>query len=421
MRVALVVPIFPQLSETFVVTKALGLLDRGMDVRVVCTESRPEHWTAFGPDHPVHRFRSRVHTSPPIRPARRAGPHIARSLTDLGRQAPGHLARAVRTRPTRASLRDLYLDLPLLAIEPDVVHMEFGALAVGREDLGRRLGCASTVSFRGSDLFYVGLGQPGFYDQLWDTVDGVHVLGEALTARARQRGAPATVPFTVIPPAVDLRAVDGGDGGTTGGSDRPAPGPVGTIERPLRVLSVGRLHWTKGYDDAIDAIATLRRRGVEVRHRIVGGGPLLEPLSFWRHQADLDGHVEILGPCSPEVVAQQYPWADVVLHSAVSEGFGNVVVEAQAHGVPVVCTDAGGLPENVEHEVTGIVVPRRDPTAMADAVARLAADGDLRAAMGSAGRARVEVRFRLEDQLDAWERFYDEAVARRAATRTGRG
>jgi colanic acid/amylovoran biosynthesis glycosyltransferase len=111
----------------------------------------------------------------------------------------------------------------------------------------------------------------------------------------------------------------------------------------------------------------------------------------------------------------------VVLHSAVSEGFGNVVVEAQAHGVPVVCTDAGGLPENVEHEVTGIVVPRRDPTAMADAVARLAADGDLRAAMGSAGRARVEVRFRLEDQLDAWERFYDEAVARRAATRTGRG
>lgn len=59
-------------------------------------------------------------------------------------------------------------------------------------------------------------------------------------------------------------------------------------------------------------------------------------------------------------MAEHFKWADVLLHSVISEGFCNVVVEAQAHGVPVVCTDAGGLPDNVEREITGVVVPRRD-------------------------------------------------------------
>ena len=103
------------------------------------------------------------------------------------------------------------------------------------------------------------------------------------------------------------------------------------------------------------------------------------------------------------------------MHSAVSEGFCNGVIEAQAHGVPVVCTDAGGLPENVDDGVTGIVVPRRDPAALAAALTRLAADGDLRARMGAAGRDRVERLFRLDDQIDAWVRFYQDAITRRSA------
>ena len=65
--------------------------------------------------------------------------------------------------------------------------------------------------------------------------------------------------------------------------------------------------------------------------------------------------------------------ADVLLHPAVSEGFGNAVMEAQAVEVPVVCTDADGLRENVVDGVTGLVVPRRDASALAAALERLAA------------------------------------------------
>ncbi len=76
--------------------------------------------------------------------------------------------------------------------------------------------------------------------------------------------------------------------------------------------------------------------------------------------------------------------------------------------LPVVVSDAGGLPENVADGVTGFVVPRRDPDAMAEKLAILINDPELRQEMGLAGRQRVEALFRLEDQIRAFGSLYDE-------------
>lgn len=84
------------------------------------------------------------------------------------------------------------------------------------------------------------------------------------------------------------------------------------------------------------------------------------------------------------------------------------VVEAQAMQLPVVASDAGGLPENVEDGRTGFIVPRRDPVALADKLAVLATDADLRRRMGAAGRTRVENCFSLPRQIAAFDRFYRE-------------
>ena len=103
-------------------------------------------------------------------------------------------------------------------------------------------------------------------------------------------------------------------------------------------------------------------------------------------------------------------WADVFLHSAVSEGFCNAVMEAQAMSLPVVCTDAGGLPENVEHEVSGFVVPRREPQPLAERLALLARNPALRQQMGQAGRRRVLASFRQEKQIADFDRFFREVL-----------
>ncbi|NDJ35770.1 MAG: glycosyltransferase, partial [Chloroflexi bacterium] len=102
---------------------------------------------------------------------------------------------------------------------------------------------------------------------------------------------------------------------------------------------------------------------------------------------------------------------DVLLHLAWSEGFGNAPLEAQAMGVPVVASDAGGLPENIADGVTGFIVPRRDPAAAAEKLALLARSPDLRARMGQAGRARVRAAFTLDRQIAAWVRLYGAVVA----------
>ena len=113
----------------------------------------------------------------------------------------------------------------------------------------------------------------------------------------------------------------------------------------------------------------------------------------------------------------------MLLHAAVSEGFCNAVLEAQAMELPVVCTDADGLPENVVDGQTGFVVPRRSPLELMEKLAVLAADAPLRRRMGEAGRRRVLEHFRLAEQIDRFERFYaavlegpiPQAVGERAA------
>lgn len=403
MKVVLIVPVFPQVSETFIVNKALGLLDRGIDVHVACSASPAANWEAYGEEHRVHELRDRVHATPStsLRPSVLAS--SLRSVAGLT-TARGEAWRYIRSddAPVGRRVRDLVIDAALLPLSPDVVHFEFGTLAVGRMAVRERLGTAVTVSFRGYDLNYVGLDDPNHYREVWDHADGLHVLGADLWRRALHRGAPPDLPHTVITPAIDVSAI----------APTPArPGLLGGEAAPLRVLSVGRLHWKKGYDHALEAVAALRARGIEVEYRIVGDGELLAAVAFWRRQLGLDDDVELLRAVPPAEVARQLAWADLFLHAATSEGFCNAVIEAQAHGVPVVCSDADGLPENVEHEVTGIVVPRRDPRALAEGMARLAGHADLRALMGAAGRERVDRLFRLEDQIDAWARFYEDAAS----------
>ena len=408
------VPQFPQLSETFIVNKVLGLVDRGVDVQVVCGPTPDANWQAFGDGHRVGELVDRVHVAP----------RLGRSLTALRSACSGAVDLLSNNRSdarrylgddaeslTRR-LRDLAVDAPLIQLDPDVVHFEFGALAPARMKIRDRLGVAVTVSFRGYDINYAGLNDPHFYDPVWAGADGIHVLGEDLWNRAIHRGAPPDLPHTRITPAIDSSIVD------------PTPvrlGVLGDAVNPLRVLSVGRLHWKKGYEYALEAIAALRADGLNVEYRIVGDGELLGAVAFWRHQLGLDEGVELLRSVPPAEVARQLAWADVFLHSATSEGFCNAVIEAQAHGVPVVSSDADGLGENVEGDVTGFVVPRRDAGALADHLLRLARDPELRYRIGAAGPDRVASQFAFDDHVDAWVSFYDDALARRHGANPQRG
>lgn len=405
MRVLLVVGQFPEPSQTFIVSHFTGLLAHGVDAHVWCSVADADAWGSF--PGLAERAAGRVHVhAPRERPGRTARGLLAAAPDAVRRARAGgpRLAAAAHKRPPADAGRRLLAGVRALGLRPDVIHFEFGVDAAGSTWMGDVAGCAVVVSLRGYDISYAGLDEPGYYDDVWERADALHFLGEDLRQRALERGCPPDKLYRLIPPAVDIARFTPG-----------APRERG--DGPLVVLTVARLHWKKGHEHGLVAVRRLVDAGIDVEYRLLGAGPHEHAVRACVHDLGLAGHVRLLGDRPGAGVLEELRRADVLLHPAVSEGFGNAVLEAQAVEVPVVCTDADGLRENVVHGVTGLVVPRRDPTALAAALTRLAGDPELRRRMGEAGRRHVSERFDPRVQIQAFVDLYEAATtARRAIT-----
>ena len=110
---------------------------------------------------------------------------------------------------------------------------------------------------------------------------------------------------------------------------------------------------------------------------------------------------------------------DVFVLPSECEPFGLILVEAMARGVPVVATAAGGVPEIVIHNRTGLLVPPNDPRAMGDALIRLAGDAVLRDRLGAAGREHVRRHYSLGRMIRDYEALWEQTLASRGEARRG--
>ena len=188
------------------------------------------------------------------------------------------------------------------------------------------------------------------------------------------------------------------------------PSHPGAVRRDLglapsdRVIgTVMRLAPQKAPLDFIEAAAHVRARMPEAKFLIVGDGPLLNDVKAAVAQRHLDDAVLMLGYRRdvPALVSA----FDVFALSSLWEGLPIVYLEAMAAGKPVVGTDVDGAFEAVEDGVTGILVPARDPIALADAILRVAADPDLAQRMGAAGRRRA-AEFDVNRMIERVGRLY---------------
>jgi colanic acid/amylovoran biosynthesis glycosyltransferase len=170
------------------------------------------------------------------------------------------------------------------------------------------------------------------------------------------------------------------------------------------------MEWDKGYEVALGAIRLLIDRGIFCEYRAIGDGLHKQAVQFTCNDLGLKQHVKLLYAQHFSSVKEQMEWADVYLHPSVCEGFSNAVLQAQAMRLPVVCTDAGGLKENIKDGETGFVVPRRNAGAIADKLMLLAQDPEMRVRMGEAGRKRVISCFRIEDQIVAFDKLFSSVL-----------
>lgn len=176
----------------------------------------------------------------------------------------------------------------------------------------------------------------------------------------------------------------------------------------LLLGAIGRLHPSKGFNDLISALAYIKAKTNSVRLIIVGEGELRDSLDLQIINHNLSGTIKFAGLRNdiPELMSA----LDVFVSSSIWEGLPNVVLEAMAAGKPVVATSVGGTPEVVVDGETGLLVPPRNPEALARAIIRLLKNPELCTRMGHAGKERVLKQFSIQRMVTKTQQLYKELM-----------
>lgn len=172
------------------------------------------------------------------------------------------------------------------------------------------------------------------------------------------------------------------------------------------VLCVGRLEPEKNHALLIRAFARIVQTHADALLLIVGSGSLASELENDARGLGIGARVRFAGHLSP--VDPVFHLAELFVLSSSIEGLPMVVLEAMAASLPMVLTNVGGIPDVVDNELTGLLVPPEDEDALAFAIARmLDATVETRAAFGAAARRRLEERFSMEAMVTSTQTLYD--------------
>lgn len=200
---------------------------------------------------------------------------------------------------------------------------------------------------------------------------------------------------------------------------KPDPESRLKIRRELEIdgfawLAVGRFDLQKDYLTMLQAFSHVVRnhKDSDTVLLIAGDGPLRKTMEITARELGIEQHIRFLG--IRQDIPQLMNAADAYVMSSMWEGMPNVLLEAHATGLPIVATDVGGNREIVLNEVTGFLVPPKDPYSLGRAMLDLMKlpEGE-RKQMGQAGRKRIEENFAMDRIVDQWENLYREFLRKK--------
>ncbi len=190
------------------------------------------------------------------------------------------------------------------------------------------------------------------------------------------------------------------------------------------ILAVGRLVYKKGFEFLIAAMPRVLERAPRARLVIVGYGDLRAELETQARALGLNGCVTFAGRVAREQIPAYFGAADIVSVPSVRDdagnvdGLPNVLLEGMAAGKALVASAIAGFPDVIEHNVSGVLTPEKNPVALADALTRLAGDARLREQLGGAARAQVHENLNWENVARKFIRVYARALKREKTTRS---
>jgi len=309
--------------------------------------------------------------------------------------------RQLRDKPWQISNVELSKSLSVLSeTRARLLHIFFGQIAVHLLPLIRAWKNPSIVSFHGADVV-VDLNKPAYREatlQMLDAVALVLVRSESLRRALVDLGC-------------DLEKIEIQ---RTGIPLEEFPFRERAVPKngEWRFVQAGRLIEKKGLPVTLRAFSTFWKQHPNAMLTIGGEGPLLPELQKFARELGVADCVSFTGFVSQEQLREIYYRSHIFLHPSQTgrdgnqEGIPNSMLEAMATGLPVFATEHGGIPEAIEDDVSGVLVPERDGEALARALVNAAQDPGLLRRIGHAGGSAVRKNFDLSTQAQRLEEIY---------------
>ena len=385
LHIGLILPALPGYSEVFINNKMNGLLNHGFEVSLfVAGKGNSTEIALPVPVYYQVNVNNKLYMFFAFITTFILHPISCIRFLNLERDSHGDWTKA---------LKHLILNFHIIGKSLDWLHFCFTTAGIGRENLSRAMGARSAVSFRGFDIGLYSHQHPGCYDLLWKKIDKVHTISDDLYKQAIDLGLPPKIPYKKITPAINTEFFKSN--------------VKENLHNPLRILTVGRLTWKKGYEYALKALVLLKDKKINFEYCIVGEGNYRETIKYAIHQLKLTENIILKGQLSHEDVKHEMEWADIYIQPSIQEGFCNAVLEAQAMGLLCIVTNAEGLSENVLDGKTGWVVEKRNPIAINEQILTIieSDEEDLKKIRNNAIN-RVNSTFNIEIQKENFSNFY---------------
>lgn len=291
----------------------------------------------------------------------------------------------------------------LQAASADVLHIYFGHIGVHLLPLIEQWPKPSVVSFHGADVM-VDLEKPAYRTatiRMLEAARLVLVRSESLRKALVALGC-SEDKIKLQRTGIPLQEF----------SFQPRVWPA---DGSWRFLQAGRLIEKKGLHTSLRAFADFARQHPRAHFTIAGEGPLLGELQGAAQALGIADQVTFAGFASQPQLRALFYRSHIFLHPSETgkdgnqEGVPNSMLEAMATGLPVFATTHGGIPEAVEHGVSGVLVPEGDATALARELSTFAAQPDLLSRIAARGAAEVAAKFEQRAQIAKLEEYYFEA------------
>jgi len=402
MRIALAVTEFPSASQTFVLDHACGLIERGhvLDLHALQPGKLQQPHAGIA----AFDLLKRVHYAPP------ALPSASRTVRLLSFLWHGGMTLWKNSRITwrflampkgnRFDVMRRCLSFWAPAADYDLIHAHSGYNAHRLIPLyeSGHLRAPLVITFHGHDVHAFLRTRPeNYYRTTFAHAAALIVCSNFMRTRLLALGATAEN-LHVIPNGVDIDGIDF--------RERQLP-----LDRPLRLLTIGRLVPFKGISVLIQALQQTIMQRVNWQLDIIGDGPLRNTLIEQVNMAGLSKRVFFHGACGREKVLSTINASDLYLAPAIIDNDGNTetqgvaLLEAMASGLPVIASDVGGIPETMGGTAAHLV-PSGDVAALAAAIQKLQQQPERWAMLSQSGRARVAQHYDRRAWIDRLESVY---------------